>query len=274
MAKDNSTFKKIQIVPDWVNGHYIQWELDPFFKGERPFNFSLEIADTLDFSDIIAEKKNLGDTFFVVDDTKLRQAWDAVYAYRLVLQTATGKTYRSPAVTTGVEVTDYRKYAMAAEIIRKELLMCRTAGTKALLLKRKSYPSSKSKIAQQNIDPVSGVAISDNKEEDYGVGIDGGYFNPVSCAFYNEATEQDKQLDPTGMGVKETYTTVARFPGYPTMAVRDIICTVDDGHRYSIQAVNNKQFPGTNIVIVQKATLKLIPPTDSVYSIPLNTDDR
>ena len=271
MVKDNTTFKKIQIIPDWVNGHYIQWEIDPFFKGERPFNFSLEIAETLDFSEIIGEKKNLGDTFFVIDDTKLRQSWDALYAYRIILETADRKTFKSLPITTGVEITDYRKYAMAAEVIRKELLMCRTAGTKALLLKRKSYPSSKSKLTYENIDPVSGVAISDNKEEDYGIGIDGGYFNAVGCAFYNEATEQDKQLDPTGMGVKETYTTVARFPGYPIISVRDIVCTLEDGHRHSVQAVNNKQFPGTNIVIIQKATLKLIPPTDSVYSIPLKS---
>jgi hypothetical protein len=268
MTDPKKIFKKISIVPDWVNGHYIQWSIDPFFKGLRPYNFSLEISETLEFKEIIAVKENLGDVFFTVDDTNLKQAWGANYTYRIVLYTSDGKKYPSMPVNFGSTGQEHRKYAMAADIIRKEMLMCRFAGTSAWLLKRKSY-SSKSNITYANIDPVSGIPIADEKNEDYGVGIDGGYYDPVPCAYYVEVSTQDKQLDVNGLGVKETYQTMIRLPGYPIIEVRDIICVVNDGQRHSIQAKNAKYFPGTDVMLIQKATLSLIPSTDSVYSIPL-----
>jgi hypothetical protein len=157
---------------------------------------------------------------------------------------------------------------MAAEIIRKEILLSRYAGTEAWLLRRKSY-GSQSPGTVKNIDPVSGVPIADTADEDYGVGIDGGYFDPVPCTFYLESGNQDKQLDPSGLGVKETYSMVVRIPGYPIIEVRDVICEAKDGYRYSVQSRNAKQFPGSNITLIQKATLNLIPTTDTVYSIPI-----
>jgi hypothetical protein len=268
MIDPRKVFKKIIVLPDWVNGHFIQWELDTFFTGERPYNFSLEISETLDFSEIVASKKNLGDVFFAVDDSNLKQNWGPNHIYRITLTTADGKSYKSFPTLFGATPQERNKTAMAAEIIRKELLMCRTAGTSGWLLKRKAY-GTKSKKTLRNIDPVSGVPITDTRNEDYGVGIDGGYFDPVPCSYFAEANSQDKQLDPTGIGVKETYTSQVRFPGYPFFDVRDIICSSDGGQRYSIQAKNDKQFPGTNIIIIQKATLNLIPPSDTVYGIPI-----
>jgi hypothetical protein len=157
---------------------------------------------------------------------------------------------------------------MAAEIIRKEILLCRYTGTEGWLLRRKTY-GSVSKATSHNLDPVSGVPIADTKNEDYGVGLDEGYFPPVPCVFYTEDSKQDKQLDEHGMGVKETYTSMIRMPGYPILEVRDIICDAKDGYRYSIQARNSKQFPGTNITLTQKATINLIPNSDTVYAIPI-----
>ena len=172
----------------------------------------------------------------------------------------------------GIEKIDYRKYAMAMDVIRKEILLCRFAGTEAWLLRRKSFGTVTRKNVC-NVDPVSGVPIADNAYEDYGVGIDEGYFPPAPCAFFSENTTQDKQLDQAGLGVKETYTGMIRFPGYPLIEVRDIICDARDGTRYSIQARNTKNFPGTPITVYQKANVNLIPPTDSVYSIPLPIPD-
>jgi putative RecB family exonuclease len=54
MYDPRKVFRKIDVVPDWVNGHYIQWQIDPFFRGTRPYNFALEISTTHDFSEIAA----------------------------------------------------------------------------------------------------------------------------------------------------------------------------------------------------------------------------
>jgi hypothetical protein len=268
MLDPRKVFRKVDIVPDWVRGHFIQWQLDPFFKGVRPYNFSLEISETMNFSEIAAVKENLGEVFFAIDDTNIKQSWAPNYCYRIVLITGDGKRYNSAPVLFGSTRHERRKYAMAAEIIRKELLLSRYAGTEGWLLRRKSY-GGKSAVTNKNIDPVSGVPIADTKNEDYGIGIDEGYFKPVPCTFYIESGQQDKQLDPQGIGVKERYTLNVRIPGYPIIEVRDIICEAKDGYRYSIQSRNAKQFPGSNITLTQKATLNLIPSTDTVYSIPI-----
>jgi hypothetical protein len=59
------------------------------------------------------------------------------------------------------------------------------------------------------------------------------------------------------------------MPGYPIIEVRDVLCDAKDGYRYSIQSRNAKQFPGTNITLIQKASLNLIPPSDTIYAIPI-----
>ena len=268
MYDPRKVFKKVEIVPDWVRGHFIQWQLDPFFRGARPYNFALEIAETPNFLEIAAVKENLGDVFYAIDDTRLKQSWSPGYSYRVRLTVADGRNYYSQPVLFGATRHDTRKYAMAAEITRKEILLARFSGTEAWLLRRKAYGTGNA-TKSKNIDLVSGVPIADTMNEDYGVGVDGGYFDPVPCVFYLENSTQDKQLDNHGLGVKETYASQIRMPGYPIVEVRDIICEVRDGYRYSIQARGAKQFPGTNIVISQRATINLIPNTDTVYKIPI-----
>lgn len=268
MIDPRRVFSKVEVVPDWNNGHFVQWQLDPFFRGARPYNFSLEISETPDFSEIAAAKRNLGEVFFAIDDTKIKQSWAPNYSYRITLETADNRKYNSQSILFGSTRHEQRKYAMAAEIIRKEILLCRYTGTEGWLLRRKTYGTVSAATAA-NVDPVSGVPIADTKKEDYGVGVDGGYFDPVPCVFYIEASTQDKQLSPQGLGVKENYTSMIRMPGYPILEVRDVICEAKDGYRYSVQSRGAKQFPGTNITLTQKATLNLIPPSDTIYSIPI-----
>jgi hypothetical protein len=268
MIDARKVFKTINIIPDWVNGHFVQWQLDPFFVGERPYNFSLEATETTDFSVSIPIKLNLGEVFHAIDDSFIKQSWAPNYSYRVTLTTADGHTYNSFPVLFGSTRHEQRKFAMAAEIIRKEILLSRYVGTQAWILRRKSY-GTQSKKTLANIDPISGVPLTDTKNEDYGVGLDQGYYAPVPCVFYIEQSTQDKQLDKQGMGVKENYTSMIRMPGYPILEVRDIICEATDGYRYSIQSRSSKQFPGTNITLTQKATINLIPPSDTTYAIPI-----
>ena len=268
MTDPRKVFKKVEVVPDWVNGHFVQWQLDPFFRAARPYNFMLEISQTPNFSEIAATKSNLGEVFYAIDDTKIKQSWVPNYSYRVTLTTADNKRYSSPPILFGSTRHDQRKYAMAAEVIRKEILLCRYNGTEGWLLRRKIYGTA-SKATNDNIDPISGVPIADSRKEDYGVGVDGGYFAPIPCVFYTELSTQDKQLSPDGFGVKENYTSVIRMPGYPILENRDIICEAQDGYRYSVQSRGSKQFPGTNITLTQKATLNLIPSSDTIYSIPI-----
>jgi hypothetical protein len=263
----NQTFSKILMIPDFVRGHFIQWELDPFFNGEKPYNFILQISQTIDFSEIAKEFK-VGDSFFAIDDSGYKQSWSMNYNYRVLLLTADGNKYYSPPILFGDGKSAQRKYSMAGEIIRKELLLCRYAGHQAWLLKRKSYGFVSPKTSVY-LDPISGVPIADERDVDYGVGLDGGYFSPVACVYTIDRSTADKQLDPAGIGVKETIDLIVRMPGYPAIDTRDIICANLDGWRYNVIAKDISYFPGTGIPISQKVSLRTIPQTDTIYNIEL-----
>lgn len=265
--KHNQTFSKIFMIPDFVRGHFIQWELDTFFNGERPYNFVLQISQTQDFSEIAYEIE-VGDSFFAIDNSNYKQSWSMNYNYRVVLIAGDGNRYYSPSLIFGQTTTSHRKYSMAGEIIRKELLLCRYAGHQAWLLKRKTYGTVSAKTAVY-LDPVSGVPIADERDVDYGVGLDEGFFKPVACAYTIDRAHIDKQLDPAGLGVKETTDMIVRMPGYPAIDSRDILCPNVDGWRYNVLAKDTVYFPGTGIPISQKVTLRLIPQTDTVYNIKI-----
>jgi hypothetical protein len=271
--KYSQTFSKMFMVPDFVRGHFIQWELDPFFNGVRPYAFTLQVSQTMDFSEIAYELP-AGDSFFAVDRSGYKQSWSMNYNYRVLLTTADGEVYYSPPVLFGHTNTSQRKFSMASEIIRKELLLCRFAGHQAWLLKRKTYGTQSARTLVY-LDPVSGVPISDESSADYGVGLDAGYFSPVACAYTIDRSTSDKQTDPAGLGVKETTDMMVRVPGYPLIDCRDILCTNLDGWRYNVMAKDTVFFPGTGIPISQKVTLRLIPQTDTIYNIeiPVNFNE-
>jgi hypothetical protein len=257
-----NVFSKIFMIPDFVRGHFVQWELDQFFNGVTPFKFTLQVSQTIDFSEIAFEIP-VGDNFFAVDDSGYKQSWSINYNYRVLLVTGDGRKYYSNPIMFGYTATQQRKYAMASEIIRKEFLLCRFAGSASWLLKRKSYGRASTKT----LDPISGVPIADDSESDLGVGIEGGYFSAVPCAYVIDSAQTDKQLDPNGLGVKETADIVARVPGYPLLDVRDVLCTNVDNYRYHVLTKSIVYFPGTPIPISQKVSLRLIPSTDTIYNI-------
>jgi len=255
------------MTPDFIRGHRIHWTLDPFFKGVAPYNFIVQISQTSNFSEI-AKEYSVGDNFFAIDDSNYKQGWSANYNYRILLHTGDGQQYISPSLNFEYNQSSQRKFAMASELIRKEFLLCRYAGRQAWLLKRKSY----GQVSRPTVDPVSGVSIADEKCFDLGVGLTGGYFKPVPIAYVVDRASTDKQLDPAGMGVKELDDFTARLPGYPLIDERDVVCGNLEGRRYNVLAKEHIYFPGTSIVIYQTAVLRLIPPTDTIYSLEIPKD--
>lgn len=263
----SQVFSKILMVPDFSRGHHIYWAIDPFFKGVLPYNFTLQISQTVDFSEI-AKEIFVGDHFFGVDNTGYKQNWTANYYYRVMLETGDGQRFFSTSINFDYAQPSQRKFAMAAELIRKEFLLCRYAGRTAWILKRKSY----GQVAEVTIDPISGVPIADEKCVDYGVGLTDGYFKPVPAAFVIDRASTDKQMDPSGLGVKSLEDLSVRMPGYPLLDERDIVCANLEGRRYNVLSKEQTYFPGTGVIIYQTAVLRLIPSTDTVYNIKIPDD--
>ena len=253
-------FKQLKFTPNFAKGHVIEWSLNPSFCTDGPLVFTLQLAETPDFSELIAEIV-VGDQLFAVDNTKSKLTLGDVIRYRVKLQTKS-KLYYSDSLTFGENIDTVRKYLLAAELQRKELLRINYAPSRGWLLKRKTYGL----VDTANVSFVSGIPIADNTS-DYGTGIVGGYYRPLGMMWTLEKQNQSKKLASDDSNLHEDYTIDIRTIGFPALEDRDIIIDASDDTRYSVESHNNKYFPGTTVNILQTATLKQLSPSESVYNI-------
>lgn len=255
-------FTSLKFIPNFQTGHILQWTLDRGFRAPAPYSFTLEMAETVDFS-VLLLANNVGDSFFAVDTANLKNISESFY-YRVKL-VAAEKTYYSSTLQVGNNQEDRTKYLLAAEITRKELLRMRLkTGHAGLFLKRKTYGP----IGSSLVDEVTNEPVAD-APPDFGTGIDGGYYPPVKILFSYEGQRQAKALDPSGKGIAVGGTVNYRMVGFPLVSNRDVVVDTGDGLRYSISNWQQTLFPGTNISLIQRGTMELITPTDPIYGVPI-----
>lgn len=245
---------------DYTNGHKLQWTLDPVFNDSQDWIFTLEVAETQDFQTIIYSKV-VGNTFFAIDDFSTKeQAFTNSYIYRIRLDTPIS-IYYSQVVNHNTSPITRRQYLQAADVTRREFLRAVFVARTGWLIKRKGF----GQIDQNEVDPVSGVVMTDSKG-DFAVGLTGGYYDPISFIYSKEGEDMTEGLDPQGFGNKQTLMVKLRAVGFPFVQVKDIIVSPED-LRYLITKVDVKTFPGTNVIILQNITAGLIANTDTIYSI-------
>ncbi len=257
----NHPFIEYGLHPGYSTGRVIYWKLDPFFKDELPYNFTIQSSEDPKFSEVHTSIP-VGDNFYGVDSTNTVQAIPQSYIYRVKLETGSG-VYYSPNFFIDKIKGEMRKYLYAAEIVRKELLRIRqyTGSGVSYLLKRKNY----AKISEEDVDPISGVVLTDNKNS-FGTGFQGGYYPPLKVMFSREDSKDQMQLSQGGDGITQEKTLTARFVGFPLISTRDVLA-LSNGERYNLVESGQSYYPGTNIIVIQQCQAKLIPPTDPVYSI-------
>jgi hypothetical protein len=258
----NYPFTAFKIVPTHQKMmRHFQWTLDPTFRGIKPFNFSLAASETPDFSEVVFAK-DLGDTFYGVDDTLLKQNNLGSYLYRVTLITRDNKVYHSNVLNFFDKAENWQKYFTAREIVRKEFVRFRYTGQKnAYLLKRKNY----GELNADELDPVSGVPLTDNTT-DFGTGFVGGYHKPLQVIFSTENQQEHSSLNQQGMGFDHTEKLKIRMVGFPIVTPRDILVT-EENIRYNFDSISTTYMPGTNIPIIQMADVTTIPPTDTIYNV-------
>lgn len=251
--------------PGYAKGHFIQWKLDPVFSESLPYNYTVEVSGTPNFSELYYTLP-VGDSFFAVDTTRTVQSFVDDHYYRVKLTTGDKRTYYSKHILLGGSMATRRQWKMAAEITRKEILrMSRFTGSTSWLLKRKNFGLT----TKATVDPVTGAAMADNVS-DFGVGLSGGYYDPLYILMTYEDVQQDRHQDPRGLGVIETRTVDIRMIGYPAVEIHDVIADSDDDKRYIVTAQNPTFFPSTDIIVIQQLKASLIPNTDPIYDIDLN----
>lgn len=254
-------FNAVYIRVNFATGHELQWSLNPGFNDILPYSFTVEASTTFDFSEIVWTI-NVGDNFFAIDNSNIKQNWSKDLLYRVKLTTGSGSNYYSETISFDSAPTTKRKYRMASEIMRKNTVWFKFAGFQGYLLKRKTY----GQIDVPNVDPITGIPLNDNIGG-FGTGIVGGYYNPIPVAFIVESNARARAQSPDGEGVKELYDLVVRTQGFPYIDTRDIIVKAETGQRFNVDDSESVYFPGTQIQLMQKLSLKLLPTSDTIYQI-------
>lgn len=256
-----SPITDLKVLPRYDGeGHILSWRIDPYFKESLPYNFTIESSETPLFSELILSK-DVGDNFYGIDDSPVFKLVPESYVYRVKLVTGDGNIHYSNTLNFGSKQEDNHKYLKAADIVRREFLRFRYTGYEGWLLKRKNYGA----IAEQDVDPVSGLPMTNNKNN-YGTGLVAGYYPPLKLRYGRETQSDSFKLAQTGEGVVRERVIGVRLPGFPSLGTYDVLVTKDNEH-YSLYDIRSAYFPGTEIVMIQTCAGKLIATTDPVYSI-------
>ncbi len=258
----NNPFAKVEVILDYVSGHKLQWWLQPTFNGKGPYTFNLIAYQDLGFKEVLF-KKNVGENYFAIDDSHIRQNHLNSFIYKIELVTSDNKSYLSEMVGwQPSDTTTRNKYLTASEIVRKEWVRMKHTGLYGYLLKRKIY----SPAAVGELDPVTNEPIIDTSNGSFGVGIKGGYFEPllIKYTLENKSTSLDFSQEGKGSTYKELVK--IRMVGFPYVDQHDILVS-KEGKRYRISEQSEIFFPGTTIALIQNIVATIIPNTDTVYSI-------
>lgn len=237
----------------------VQWIIDPTFVAKDSIEFFLEASGSPRFDDLWFSKSG-GDTYLIIDDSKLQQSFAPTLVYRVKLVTS-GNVYYSPTLNYYAQEESKHLYAIAADIQRRELLrMQKFSGNSGWLLKRKSYSIQKS----DNLDPVTGLPLSDTSI-DAGTNAAVGYYGALPILYSREGSQQTIQASEQGFGTQMQEIGKLRMIGCPLVTEKDIIVT-SFNHRYIVTAVEAKQLGGTNLIITQNLTCATLPITDPMYN--------
>jgi hypothetical protein len=257
----NDPFLSVKTTPNYDKGHLVQWWINPTFTAPAPYTFKVSAFQDPTVEEVLWTK-DAGENFMLLDDSKIRQNFADGYAYQIELTTGDGKVYLSKKTDLGGGELTRHKYLNAAEMVRKEWVRLRFAGQFGYLLRRKMYSAA----ALNEVDPVTGEPIVDNKEGSFGVGHEDGYFPPTLMKFSLEAFQQKLDYHPEGRGPTYNEMIMVRTVAYPYITPHDIIVT-REGRRYYVDDVDETHYPGSFFTLKQNCKCHLIANTDTVYAI-------
>jgi len=255
-------FRNIYFFPNFKTGHVIQWTVDPLLKEPLPYVFTLEASGTPDFK-VIEYSIVGGDVYTITDNTNFKQSLASDLFYRVKLTTRAPSVYYSRTVSFGAGVNSRRKYRLASEITRKELLLSRKfTGIQGWVLKRKAFGA----VAMDSVDEISGVPIVDNTSN-FGTEFEGGYYDPLAIMFSIEEYQQTRKQSEDGNGVIEQDLYKIRMAGFPVLDTFDVLVDDTGGRCFVIKDQQQDFFPGTDITVSQTLQTQLVAITDPIYQI-------
>lgn len=258
----NYPFQQVAVDLDFKRGHVVHWKFADNFRPTSPTSITLEICENPSFLGPV--ESVVASSFYAVDSTRSKQDWVVPRSYRLKVIDGDGKQLVSGTFDYNLDKLPRHKYLLISEMLRKEWLRMQYVGQQGYLLKRRYSGVN----ATQDVDPVTGVPISNNALSS-GVGLEHGYYPAVSMIFSSEGRKQETKLDEGGLGVNFNEQLAIRTTNFPALDVQDVVVT-PDGKRWFVSDVQERFFPGTHTVLIHSAQCRIIPNTDPVYNIAVS----
>lgn len=265
--KCSQTFDAVSIIPSISGGTVVSWKLAKSIVPISPFTFTLQFghsptAADEEWTDIVTTEANYG------IDTVQRRFGQSVYSYyrvKLSEDNNTLITYSDAYQPCGQ--WSFREWAQFRAIGRSERrrMIART-GTNGILYKRRVYGTT----CPRCTDYQTGVVGDGQCPTCLGTGFVGGYYDPQSCV-WSEITQQStrESLDFNGRATVNDQVIKGRVFAEYSLNTNDIWISKTTSERYAVQNVTNME-ELRGIPIIQLAELRLIPPTDICYKLPLS----
>lgn len=255
-------FVQVSVTPTHFDGITITWRLDPGFSDIGPFYFTVEAGETPELSDPTF-RGTVTNTYFIVDDTKVRQNAFLPYYTRVTLTTGSGKQHVSRTVNSGDRRTSAHKFNNAREIIRREYVLYRTSGQACYLLKRKNY----GEIDEASVSVIGQVSRVEASPT-FGTPFSGGFYPPMAVMTWTREVENVFKSSDNGTNTEGYEVKKCRTSGFPYLMPKDVL-VMRSNLRYNIEGVQRHVYPGSEIVVAQTFIAKSLPMTDPIYRLPV-----
>jgi len=245
----------------------IWWELADTFGDPLPYTFQLQASYTgtdnaLDWVDVGSAAVN---PTYLDDDTSREQAGKTLRThYRLVLTTSRHRYVSGPESIWGL--LESKDWNLAREIVRKESLRLKQAGSHGYLIRKMRYGVK----SEDNTDFLTDEVKDSGYLATWGTAFKIGYHPPVPVMadMTGEFIAEKRGGDNIAQYSSRPGTVRARFVGFPALSKEDVWVDARNDQRWSIDEVQvTAKLRGVPLVV--EATINLIPYNDVVYKIPV-----
>jgi len=260
-------FKRLMVDHMFHGSSRIWWELADTFGDPHPYTFQLQASYTgtdnaLDWVDVGSAAVNPA---YLDDDTSREQSGKTLRThYRIVLTTSRHRYVSGPESIWGL--LESKDWNLAREIVRKESLRLKQAGSHGYLIRKMRYGVK----SEKNTDFLTDEVIDSGDLSTWGTAFKVGYHPPVPVMadMTGEFIAEKRGGDNIAQYSSRPGTVRARFIGFPAISKEDVWVDARNDQRWSIDEVQVvAKLRGVPLVV--EATINLLPYNDVVYKIPV-----
>lgn len=259
----DTTFSRVvvdHVMPDEAR---VSWTVSPYFLEPGDRLFQLQRSSSGEVSD--TEWENVGlptDSYFAIDDERLRVGKSLDTAYRVVLQIGDNEWASNPAMAYGL--LSPREWLLARAIIRRQLLrQTKRDGVEGWFFKRRDSgedTATEEDFEDRATDPLSGMVINSRHTTTVGTEYVDGYYPGVPLKMIISNLEHNLERNPE-RGMINDIELLGECIAYPSISARDVWIAKHDDRRYYL-------FPGK-----VTAELRQVPLLVAVKMMPAPTKD-